>query len=81
MKVKETFLVRIKYELASHGDEKYLVEGVKELSKLLNLLSTSSRYSLISISKIGTIKNYEGLVEDLIDEQKPDGLDCSCKFV
>jgi hypothetical protein len=81
MKVKDTFLVTINFELGINIPDKYLVEGIGALSKLLNLLSTSERYSLVSVEKIGEVKNTDELIEDLIDEQKPDGLDCSCKFV
>jgi len=78
---RETFLIELKYSPNDISNEKYLIIGVKELGRLLDLISVSKNYSLISITKIGKIKSSIDLIEDLIDEQRPEGLDYGCKFI
>lgn len=80
MKSNEMFLVKIRYFISEESSQ-FLVNGIDELAKLINLLKTSGRYRLESIDKLGKIDNYNDLIHDLIDEQRPDGLDCSVTFV
>jgi hypothetical protein len=75
----EMFLIKIKYFLSDEANQ-FLVNGTKELAKLVNLLSRTNRYSILSIEKLGRIDDYSDLVQDLIDDQKPTDLDCSVKF-
>ena len=81
MNNQDAFLIEIKHSPNDISNEKYLVTGLKKLSKLLNLIAHSKKCYLISIKKIGEIKNFNGLIDDLIDEQRPEGLDYGCKFI
>jgi len=72
---EEAYLVRVKY-FVSDEPSQYLVNGIGELAKLTNLLSKTGRYSLVSVERLGKIDDYDGLIDELIDYQKPEGLDC-----
>lgn len=76
----EMFLIKIKYFLSDEINQ-FLVNGTKELAKLINLLSRTDRYRISSIEKLGRIDSYSDLIQDLIDDQRPADLDCSVKFV
>jgi hypothetical protein len=77
---EETFLIKIKYFVSDDANQ-FLVSGTRELAKFINLLSVSKRYSLISIEKLGKIDSYSDLIQDLIDEQKPEDLDCNVRLI
>lgn len=77
----DTFLVEIKPTPNDLSNEKYLVIGLKKVSRLLDLIARSEKCFLISVKKIGLISDYNDLVEDLTDEQRPEGLDYGCKFI
>lgn len=77
--MNEMFLIKLKYFLSEEPNQ-FLVKGIKELSKLTGLLCTTDRYTLISIEKLGKIDDYSDLISDLIDGQKPQGLDCGSKI-
>ena len=81
MNNQDIFLIEIKHSPNDISNEKYLIAGLKELSKLLSLISTSQKCFLISIKKLGEIKDSSDLFSDLIDEQRPEGLDYGCKFI
>lgn len=80
MKSNEMYLVKLRYFISEETSQ-FLVNGINELAKLSNLLKTSERYRLESIDKLGKIDNCNDLIQDLIDEQRPDDLDCSVTFV
>ena len=72
--MNETFLITLQHYLSEEPNQ-FLVCGIKEMSNLMNLLSSTHRYSLISIESVGKIDNLSDLITDLIDGQKPQGLD------
>lgn len=72
--MNETFLVTLQHYLAEESNQ-FLVYGIKEVSNLMNLISSTDRYSLVSIESLGKIDNLSDLISDLIDGQKPQGLD------
>lgn len=76
----EMFLIKLKYFL-SDGTNQFLVNGTKELAKLVNLLSSTEQYGILSIEKLGKIDSYSDLIQDLIAEQRPADLDCSVNFI
>ena len=76
----EMFLIKIKYFLSDETNQ-FLVNGTKELAKLINLLSRTDRHCISAIEKLGRIDSYSDLIQDLIDDQRPADLDCSVKFV
>lgn len=72
--MNETFLITLQHFMAEEPNQ-FIVQGIKELSNLTNLLSSTERYSLVSIESLGKIDNLSDLITDLIDGQKPQGLD------
>jgi len=76
--MKNSYLIEIEhvFDLDECGEyNTYLVNGLAGLSKLLNMLSKSKKHIVRAINNIGQIKNGQKLLDDLSEEQKPDGMD------
>lgn len=72
--MNETFLVTLQFFLSDEPCQ-FLVCGSKELSNLTNLLSNTDRYSIVAIESLGKMDSLSDLITDLINGQRPQGMD------
>lgn len=67
------FLVTVQYFTAEEPTQ-VLVDGLSELAQVITLMSKSDRYELLTVEAVGEIHPGRTLIEDLIDENKPEDM-------